>query len=138
MAKLNLGKIAESLVFFIKALELRPNYERAQYNIIRVLTYHKPKNHNSNILLTWSLPKNNLSQIAPNLNWIHCIGDGFEHLYPFDWLPNKVILTSNKGVHRKKAGEFGLMAILMLHNHFPKVINNQFNKEICTFRTMAI
>ena len=50
LAKLNLGKIAESLVFFIKALELRPNYERAQYNIIRVLTYHKPKNHNSNIL----------------------------------------------------------------------------------------
>ena len=93
---------------------------------------------NSNILLTWSLPKNNLSQIAPNLNWIHCIGAGVEHLYPFDWLPNKVILTSNKGVHRKKAGEFGLMAILMLHNHFPKVINNQFNKKYSSLYSTPI
>ena len=83
----------------------------------------------SDILITWNLPTNNLKDIAPNLKWIHCIGAGVEHLSPFDWLPNKVILTNNKGVHRKKAGEFGLMSILMLHNHFPKVINNQFKKN---------
>ena len=82
----------------------------------------------SDVLLTWDLPKNNINKIAPNLKWIHCIGAGVEHLSPFDWLPNKVILTNNKGVHREKAGEFGLMSILMLHNHLPKVINNQFNK----------
>ena len=84
---------------------------------------------NSDILLTWNLPTNNLKQIAPNLKWIHCIGAGVEHLAPFDWLPDSVVLTNNKGVHRKKAGEFGLMSILMLHNHFPKVINNQFKKK---------
>ena len=83
----------------------------------------------SDILLTWNLPTNNLEQIAPKLKWIHCIGAGVEHLSPFDWLPSKVVLTNNKGVHKKKAGEFGLMSILMLHNHFPKVINNQFNKK---------
>ena len=83
----------------------------------------------SDILITWNLPTNNLKDIAPNLKWIHCIGAGVEHLSPFDWLPNKVILTNNKGVHRKKAGEFGLMSILMLHNHFPKVMNNQFKKN---------
>ena len=76
----------------------------------------------SDILLTWNLPTNNLSKIAPNLKWIHCIGAGVEHLSPFDWLPSKVILTNNKGVHRKKAGEFGLMSILMLQNHFQKKV----------------
>ena len=83
----------------------------------------------SDILITWNLPTNDLKNIAPNLKWIHCIGAGVEHLSPFDWLPSEVILTNNKGVHRKKAGEFGLMSILMLHNHFPKVINNQFKKN---------
>ena len=84
---------------------------------------------NSDILLTWDLPKNNLANIAKNLKWIHCIGAGVEHLSPFDWLPEKIILTNNKGVHRKKAGEFGLMSILMLNNHFPKIINNQYKKK---------
>ena len=84
---------------------------------------------NSDILLTWDLPKNNFANIAKNLKWIHCIGAGVEHLSPFDWLPEKVILTNNKGVHRKKAGEYGLMTILMLHNHFPNVVTNQFQKK---------
>tara|TARA_B100001540_G_scaffold314959_1_gene341022 strand:- start:463 stop:1494 length:1032 start_codon:yes stop_codon:yes gene_type:complete len=84
---------------------------------------------NSEILLTWNLPTNNIKKTSPKLQWIHCIGAGVEHLYPFDWLPNDIVLTNNKGVHRKKAGEFGLMSILMLHNKFPKVISNQFKKE---------
>ena len=84
---------------------------------------------NSEILLTWDLPKDNLKQIASNLQWIHCIGAGVEHLHPFNWLPDHVVLTNNKGVHSKKAGEYGLMAILMLHNHFQKIITNQFNKK---------
>ena len=70
----------------------------------------------SDILLTWNLPTSNISQIAPNLRWIHCIGAGVEHLSPFDWLPDNVALTNNKGIHAKKAGEYGLMTILMMHN----------------------
>jgi len=83
----------------------------------------------SSILLTWDLPKDNLNQIASNLKWIHCISAGVEHLYPFNWLAYDVILTNNKGVHSKKAGEYGLMAILMLHNHFQKIITNQINRK---------
>ena len=82
----------------------------------------------SNILLTWNLPISNINEAAPNLRWIHCIGAGVEHLLPFDWLPNSVALTNNKGIHAKKAGEYGLMAILMMHNHFPKMLTNQKNK----------
>lgn len=80
------------------------------------------------ILLTWNLPTSNINEIAPNLRWIHCIGAGVEHLSPFDWLPDNVTLTNNKGIHAKKAGEYGLMTILMMHNHFPKILTNQKNK----------
>jgi len=83
---------------------------------------------NSDILLAWNFPTSNLIKIAPKLKWIHCIGAGVEHLLPMNWLSKKIILTNNKGVHAKKAGEFGLMAILMLHNHFPKIVTNQNNK----------
>ncbi len=81
----------------------------------------------SEILLTWDLPTKNLSGTAPRLRWIHCIGAGVEHLLPMTWLPQQVTLTNNKGVHAAKAGEFGLMAILMLHTHIPAVAFNQRN-----------
>ena len=81
----------------------------------------------SDILLTWDLPTENLSSVAPRLRWIHCIGAGVEHLLPMTWLPEQVTLTNNKGVHGAKAGEFGLMAVLMLHTHMPAVAFNQRN-----------
>lgn len=77
------------------------------------------------VLLTWDLPMQNLHKVAPKLKWIHCIGAGVEHLLPMDWIPEGVTLTNNKGVHAAKAGEFGLMSVLMLHSHIPAVITNQ-------------
>jgi phosphoglycerate dehydrogenase-like enzyme len=77
------------------------------------------------VLLTWNLPTENLNDLAPNLKWVHCIGAGVEHLLPLDWLPDGVVLTNNKGVHAAKAGEFGLMSILMLHCHLPALVTNQ-------------
>jgi len=77
------------------------------------------------VLLTWDLPMQNLHQIAPKLKWIHCIGAGVEHMLPMDWIPEGVTLTNNKGVHAAKAGEFGLMSVLMLHSHMPAVMTNQ-------------
>ena len=50
----------------------------------------------SEILLTWDLPTENLDSVAPHLRWIHCIGAGVEHLLPMTWLPDQVILTNNK------------------------------------------
>lgn len=77
------------------------------------------------VLLTWNLPTENLEAVAPRLKWIHCIGAGVEHMLPLDWLPPRVALTNNKGVHAGKAGEFGLMAVLMLHNHMTRIVTNQ-------------
>jgi len=77
------------------------------------------------VLITWDLPTDRLGQVAPDLKWIHIIGAGVEHLCPMDWLPASVTLINNKGAHAAKAGEFGLMAILMLHNHMPAIATNQ-------------
>ena len=81
----------------------------------------------TDVLLTWDLPTEGLAEVAPHLKWIHCIGAGVEHLLPMDWLPAKTTLTNNKGVHAAKAGEFGLMAVLMLHSRIPAIVTNQRN-----------
>ena len=44
---------------------------------------------------------------------------------PFD----ELTITNSRGVHAKKAGEYGLMSVLMIQNHMPKIITNQKNKE---------
>jgi len=84
---------------------------------------------NSDILLTWNFPTSNLKKVSPNLKWIHCISAGIEHLLPLDWMFEGLILTNNSGVHSKKAGEYGLMSVLMLHNHIPKIASNQKSKK---------
>jgi phosphoglycerate dehydrogenase-like enzyme len=73
------------------------------------------------VLVTWDLPTAGLEAVAPRLKWIHCIGAGVEHLCPIDWLPPGVTLVNSKGVHAAKAGEYGLMTVLMLHNHLPRL-----------------
>ncbi len=81
------------------------------------------------VLLTWDLPTADLAEIAPKLKWIHCIGAGVEHLCPMDWVPDGVTITNNKGAHADKAGEYALMAVLMLHNKMPAIMTNQRNAE---------
>lgn len=77
------------------------------------------------ILIAWNFPTENLAHVAPKLKWIHIIGAGVEHLTPMDWLPDRVALTNNKGAHAEKGGEFGLMSLLMLHNAMPALFSNQ-------------
>ena len=84
---------------------------------------------NSEILLAYDFPTINLKEIAPNLRWVHCTAAGVEHMSPFNWAPEKLIITNSSGVHANKAGEYGLMSVLMLQNHMPKIITNQKNKE---------
>tara|TARA_B100001123_G_scaffold436661_1_gene567338 strand:+ start:99 stop:1127 length:1029 start_codon:yes stop_codon:yes gene_type:complete len=84
---------------------------------------------NSDILLAWNFSTTNLKKIAPNLKWIHCISAGVEHLLPLDWVFDGLVLTNSSGVHAKKAGEYGLMSILMLQNHMTKIITNQKDKK---------
>jgi phosphoglycerate dehydrogenase-like enzyme len=80
-------------------------------------------------LLTWNFPTKNLKKISPNLKWIHIVSAGVEHLLPLDWMFDDLVLTNSSGVHAKKAGEYGLMSILMLQNHMTKIVTNQKNKE---------
>ena len=77
------------------------------------------------VLVCWDLPTQNLKKLAPKLRWIHIIGAGVEHLCPMDWLPLEVSVVNNRGTHAAKGGEWGLMAVLMLHNRLPAVIGNQ-------------
>ena len=84
---------------------------------------------NSDALIAWNFPTSNLKKIAPNLKWIHCVSAGVEHLLPLDWVYDGLVLTNSSGVHSKKAGEYGLMSVLMLQNHMTKIITNQKNKK---------
>ena len=83
----------------------------------------------TDILLGWQFPTKDLVNIAPKLKWIHIISAGVNHLSPFDWMNEDLVLTNSSGVHAKKAGEFGLMTVLMLQNHMTRIVTNQNNKE---------
>ena len=84
---------------------------------------------NSDILVAWDFSTINLKKVAPNLKWIHVISAGVEHLHPLDWMFDGLVLTNSSGAHAKKAGEYGLMSILMLQNHMTKIITNQKNNS---------
>jgi phosphoglycerate dehydrogenase-like enzyme len=89
-------------------------------------------------LVTWDLPTEDLRRRAPHLRWIHIIGAGIEHLQPLDWLPDGVTLTNNRGVHAEKAGQYGLMALLMLNNAMPRLLEEQRNRRYVEGFTNAI
>jgi glyoxylate/hydroxypyruvate reductase A len=62
---------------------------------------------------------------APKLKLIYVTSAGLEKLAPFKWLPEGVPLRNNRGTHAAKAGEFGLMALLMLVNWMPYLATAQ-------------
>lgn len=62
---------------------------------------------------------------APKLRMIYVTSAGLDKLAPFDWLPPGVTLLNNRGAHGTKAGEFGLMALLMLVNRMPALMTAQ-------------
>ena len=121
--------------YFEKALENVPEIkDKIEFFIDWDVDNFNSSMSNSEILLTYDFPTKNLKSIAPNLKWIHCTAAGVEHLFPFDWVYDDLKITNSSGVHAKKAGEYGLMSVLMLQNHLPKIITNQKNKEfISTF-----
>ena len=74
------------------------------------------------VLVTWTgearrlLPAGALPAAAPRLRVISFTSAGLDRLAPFDWVPDGVAILNNRGTHAEKAGEFGIMAILMLRN----------------------
>lgn len=70
-------------------------------------------------------PIDQVARAAPKLAWIHIIGAGIEPLLPLDWLPPRVALTNNSGVHSEKATESATMLLLMLNAKIPAIVSNQ-------------
>ena len=62
---------------------------------------------------------------APRLKIIQATVAGIDGLMPMDWLPADVQVWTNRGIHGAKAGEFGLMALLMLASRVPEFVTNQ-------------
>jgi phosphoglycerate dehydrogenase-like enzyme len=64
---------------------------------------------------------------APHLRLVQSTSAGVDRLWPFDKFPPDVMLTNNRGTHAAKAGEYALMAILLLVNRMPAIATNQRN-----------
>ncbi len=92
----------------------------------------------ADILLAWNFPTKDLSKIAPKLKWIHIVSAGVNHLSPFNWVKKELVLTNSRGIQAKKAGEFGLMSILMLQNQMTRIITNQKQKDYVTLLSNPI
>lgn len=62
---------------------------------------------------------------ARNMKWLHVTAAGVEGLMPLNWLPKGAVVTNASGVHGPKAGEFAMMALLMLNDQMPLHIDDQ-------------
>ena len=124
---------------FEKGLELYPEIiNKIEYLIDWDDDNYLSSIKKADILLGWQFPTENIKEIAPNLKWIHVSSAGVNHLLPFNWMKDDLVLTNSSGVHAKKAGEFGLMSILMLQNQMTKIATNQKNKEFVTLLSKPI
>jgi glyoxylate/hydroxypyruvate reductase A len=62
---------------------------------------------------------------APRLRVIQSTSAGVDTLHPFDHIPAHIEIWNNRGTHAQKAGEYALMAILMLVNLIPGYVTHQ-------------
>ena len=92
----------------------------------------------ADILVGWRFNRENLAERAPNLKWIHMTGAGIEHVLPFDWLPAGTVLTNNRGVHRPKAQQFTMTALLMLNERIPALVTEQHKAKWTRIYATAI
>ena len=82
------------------------------------------------VLITWvAVIREQFPTPAPALRMIYMTSSGLDKIAPFDWLPPGCLLVNNRGTHGPKAGEWGLMAILMLANLLPRHVTNQHAKR---------
>ena len=77
------------------------------------------------VLVGWGFPRHEIREKAAKLRWIHIWGAGIEHLLPLDWLPRRIALTNNSGVHVPKVAEYVTMSLLMLNGRVPTFVSQQ-------------
>ncbi|QEL22907.1 D-2-hydroxyacid dehydrogenase [Bosea sp. F3-2] len=73
--------------------------------------------------------KERLKLHAKRLAIVHSLNAGVEKLMPLDWLPASATLTNSRGIHGVRAGEFAMMALLMLNNRAPHYASLQRNRS---------
>lgn len=56
---------------------------------------------------------------TPGLRVMFVTAAGLDGMTPFDWLPPGAVLLNNRGAHEAKAGEYCIMALLMLATGMP-------------------
>jgi glyoxylate/hydroxypyruvate reductase len=62
---------------------------------------------------------------AARLKLVFVTSAGLDTLAPYDWLPSGAALLNNRGAHAAKAGEFAIMAVLMLASGMPAMLTAQ-------------
>jgi len=78
------------------------------------------------VLIAWTSQARKLFPCeAPKLKIISFTSAGVDRLAPFEWVPPGVSVLNNSGVHGDKAGEYALMAVLMLGNLMPRFATKQ-------------
>lgn len=121
---------------------LRPLVETTGIDL-RVTESHEfgeipPAMREATVLVGFELPTRRIGEL-PDLEWIHLISAGVDHLLPLDWLPRRVVMTNSSGVHSELAGEYAAGALLALNIGMPRHATNQriwrwdqvFNSPIC-------
>jgi phosphoglycerate dehydrogenase-like enzyme len=69
--------------------------------------------------------RDDLSQRAPKLRWLHSTSAGIDATLPLDWLPKGVVFTNNSGAHGHKAEQYMTMAYALLNARLPAITANQ-------------
>ena len=77
------------------------------------------------MMISSTPPRERLTERAPRLRWIQTTGAGVDHLLPLDWLPRTITLTNNSGAHGAKCQWYCQMALLMLNQRMPTLIDQQ-------------
>ena len=80
--------------------------------------------HAEVLVTATSIAKQLFPAAAPKLRLLFCTSAGLDSV-PFDKLPPGVPVLNNSGVHAPKAGEYGIMAILMLACRIPALATAQ-------------
>ncbi len=87
--------------------------------------FHALRNHVEVLVAPpWGIERFDFAA-APRLLLVQSTSAGVDNLLRRNLLPPHVLLANNRGVHAQKAGEYALMAILMLVNRMPVFATDQ-------------